>query len=531
VSLPVPHGECALLPYQRRWVYDRTRVKAIGKSRQIGITWATAYEAVEVASMRRSEGGMDVYFMSMSREDAAQFIEDCARWIKWLSPAIGELVGASGVEQGDDWFEDEDDERLLTYRIRFPSGFTIYAMPSRPARLRGKKGYAICDEAAQQDIDLWMAAAVGLFVWGGRVSFISTFFGTDNGFYKLVQDIQSGDRAGSYHHVTIHDAVAEGLCERVYRVRGVEYDETCDDAWLAELESDAGEAWDQEFRCIATTGGSTIFARQLIERCLRLSTEECSIFELRGGSEPAVWVNGVQVDSSSKSWSDDDENAALALDRRREVKQWCDRFLAPILERVSGEGPGMSAGCDYGRNHNMSTWIYGRSSRTGVRSVRLVVEIEDLPWPEQDLVSDFILDRFHSVFLSGCGDGVGSGENSTERAKAKTNGKFRVVKITTAWHEPQFNALLKRIQAGAYELPMHFPILVSDLACLHRDGRGRIVAPQIMSKDHRKQKRHADFAYALALFDQAVREGDEKPTPTPPPTRRKNRRPLRTIKL
>ena len=38
-----PDAEVLLLPYQRKWVLDTSRIKIMEKSRQIGISWASAY--------------------------------------------------------------------------------------------------------------------------------------------------------------------------------------------------------------------------------------------------------------------------------------------------------------------------------------------------------------------------------------------------------------------------------------------------------------------------------------------------------
>ncbi|MFA5258090.1 MAG: hypothetical protein WC360_08065, partial [Opitutales bacterium] len=37
-----------LLPYQKRWICDSSRLKLMEKSRQVGMSWAAAYRAVRV---------------------------------------------------------------------------------------------------------------------------------------------------------------------------------------------------------------------------------------------------------------------------------------------------------------------------------------------------------------------------------------------------------------------------------------------------------------------------------------------------
>ena len=55
-----PAADGVLLPYQRRWIADTSRVKVWEKSRRIGATWAEAADAVLTAALAATEGGMDV---------------------------------------------------------------------------------------------------------------------------------------------------------------------------------------------------------------------------------------------------------------------------------------------------------------------------------------------------------------------------------------------------------------------------------------------------------------------------------------
>ena len=42
----IPQNDTLLLPYQKRWILDGSRIKLMEKSRQIGISWASAYSLV-----------------------------------------------------------------------------------------------------------------------------------------------------------------------------------------------------------------------------------------------------------------------------------------------------------------------------------------------------------------------------------------------------------------------------------------------------------------------------------------------------
>ena len=44
--------DAVFLPFQSKWIQDGSRIKLMEKSRQIGISWSTAYGADERAAAR-----------------------------------------------------------------------------------------------------------------------------------------------------------------------------------------------------------------------------------------------------------------------------------------------------------------------------------------------------------------------------------------------------------------------------------------------------------------------------------------------
>ncbi|HTB63805.1 MAG TPA: hypothetical protein VK737_09470, partial [Opitutales bacterium] len=62
------------LPYQKRWIEDRSRLKLLEKSRQVGMSWATAYALVR----RQAEPGarLDAWVASRDETQARLFLED-----------------------------------------------------------------------------------------------------------------------------------------------------------------------------------------------------------------------------------------------------------------------------------------------------------------------------------------------------------------------------------------------------------------------------------------------------------------------
>src|SRR5690606_14613612 len=155
-----------LLPYQQAWVSDSSPVKVCVKSRRIGISWAVACEAVFLASRKRDQGGMDVWYLSQSERDAKEFIRDCATWARvvdlWLSKKGSQAKTATSTRPYTckvRVLSDDGKTSVQATRIKFTSGFRITILPGKnPDVLRGKQGYVIFDEAALLDIDACLRA-------------------------------------------------------------------------------------------------------------------------------------------------------------------------------------------------------------------------------------------------------------------------------------------------------------------------------------------------------------------------------------
>src|SRR6266513_3511042 len=81
------------LLYQLAWILDRSPLKIIEKSRQIGITYADAYDSVIKAST--TIGGLDVWVSSRDEVQSKLYLEDCKYWATFLhlnAIDLGEVV-------------------------------------------------------------------------------------------------------------------------------------------------------------------------------------------------------------------------------------------------------------------------------------------------------------------------------------------------------------------------------------------------------------------------------------------------------
>ena len=77
------------LPYQWRWIQDRSRIKLVEKSRQIGFSWATAYDIVRQQSRKAVK--LDSWISSRDEIQARLFLLDCRKFAGLLNIAASEI--------------------------------------------------------------------------------------------------------------------------------------------------------------------------------------------------------------------------------------------------------------------------------------------------------------------------------------------------------------------------------------------------------------------------------------------------------
>jgi phage FluMu gp28-like protein len=214
-----------LLPYQSRWLADKSQVKVCEKSRRIGLTWAQAADDVLLAA---SASGMEVLYISFNQDMTREYIDACGEWAKRFDAGVRSL--------GEEVLKDGDEREIKAFRIDFAGGNKILALSSRPSNLRGKQGRVVIDEAAfVDDLGEILKAALALLMWGGQVVVISTHNGADNAFNELAQDaLAQFDQA----RISTLDSFCASLVRGASYRYGIAGDFRVDDKELADI---AGE--------------------------------------------------------------------------------------------------------------------------------------------------------------------------------------------------------------------------------------------------------------------------------------------------
>ena len=280
------------IPYQQDWINDTSPLKLADKSRRTGLTFAEAYDATSTRFRRTSPRDMDYWLSSADESAGIEFIEYCSFWAKDLFGAIADYYV--------DHIEDPETKKIATaHCIRCPNGKRIVALTSNPRRFRSKGGDVCLDEIAFHDQPREMLKAAGpVTTWGGSLRLISTHNGEDSSFnqsvkrcrklltalgydpnkpprlaWKLIADAAERQRlmpVYSYHRITIEDAIAQGLLDKINAKRlDVGVDGVSREEFLRECRMKCADeaAFLEEYMCQPSTDASAWLTYALIESC------------------------------------------------------------------------------------------------------------------------------------------------------------------------------------------------------------------------------------------------------------------------
>jgi phage FluMu gp28-like protein len=277
-----PERDVMLLPFQQRWVSDNSRLKLCEKSRQIGLSWCTAYRVVR--QKLRKGARLDAWISSRDEASALLFIEDAKRF--------ADIFGVAAADQGQNVV---DDSGHTAFSLRFANGLRIHSMSSNPDAQSGKRGSRILDEFALHGDPrkLYTIAYPGI-VWGGSLEIFSSHRGTANFFNQLILEARykGNPKKFSLHRVTLQDALAQGFLFKLQQKLPE------DDERLSMDEADyfnfirAGsadeESFQQEFCCVASDDTTAFLTYQLLDACKYQPGEkwELTLDELRQAPDP-----------------------------------------------------------------------------------------------------------------------------------------------------------------------------------------------------------------------------------------------------
>ena len=444
----IPPSEALLLPYQRRWVLDSSRIKIMEKSRQIGISWASAYGLVR----RKSQRGVryDAWVSSRDEIQARLFLDDCKIFAGLLN-LVAEDLGKRVL----------DENGSSSYILKFCGGTKIHSMSSSPDAQAGKRGDRLLDEfALHKDPRKLYAIAYPGITWGGQLEIVSTHRGSRNFFNEIISEIREkgNPKKISLHRVTLEDALNDGFLFRLQQKLppGDERQEMDESDYFDFIRNGCAdeESFQQEYMCVPADDASAFLTYDMIAAC--------------------------EYERNPPNLSDPSD-----------------------LSDLSGQNQALYIGVDVGRNHDLTViWI---NSLEGERHLcRRLICLENLKFSAQEeiLYPFLALPNMRRC----CIDASGLGMQLAERA-AERFGPYRVegVKFTGPVKEALAYPFRACFEDRNIRIPSD-PKLRSDLRAIKKESTA---AGNIRFSADRGENGHSDrfWAGALALHACSGNEG------------------------
>jgi phage FluMu gp28-like protein len=472
-----------LLPYQAKAVSlldGGCQALFVEKSRRIGMTWGLAAYAVLRAGRQKAAGGMDVMYISYSREMTREFIDACAMWARAFNMA------ATAVEETL-FDQDNEDKAINAFRIKFASGFEIMGLSSAPRGLRGKQGVVIIDEAAfVDDLEALLKSAMAFLIWGGQVVVCSTHLGFDNPFNAQIQDILAGRAPYAHMRITLDDALEQGLYQRVALVTGKPWTPEAEAKWRQDILTFYRDNADEELYCVPSMSTGAWLPAPLIEARMTVSTP----------------ILRLELPSNYLHMSRLQQKIAIAP------------FMEELEEALGGldHSPRFAFGFDFARVADLTVGCLLAIEPTLKRRQELVFELRNVPGNEQKEITSKVLEKIRGRLVGAAFDATGMGWTVAEDMGRKYGlredheegaGLVMAVKFTEEWYRLHMPPLKAAFEDDAIAITKDAEHL-SDLRTV-KMVRGIPRVPPTREGEKGK-RRHGDYAIALALAHWASRQ-------------------------
>lgn len=417
------------------------------------------------AAASREAGGDDTWYIGYNQDMAKEFIRDVAFWATHYQLAADEME--------ETVFKDEDKD-ILTFVIRFASGFRVTALSSRPSNLRGKQGSVVIDEAAfHDDLQGLIKAAMALLMWGGKVRIISTHDGDANPFNELVLDCRAKKVPYSLHRIELKSAVQQGLFRRICLSTGREWTTQAEAAWLADMYASYGDHAAEELDVIPSAGSGAWLTRAVIEAVMRV---DIPVVRLTQASDFALLPTHL---------------------REAEILDWCEATLKPLLVSLDANVDHF-LGEDFGRSGDLTCLWPLAQQRTLTLKTPFIVELRNIPFEQQKQIVFYIIDRLPR-FRAGAFDARGNGQYLAEVAMQRYGaGRIAQVMLSTEWYRENMPRLKAGFEDKTLDAPKDADVL-ADLRAI-RMAKGIAKVPDnARTRGADGNDRHGDTAVALAM--------------------------------
>jgi len=211
------HADFGLYPYQRAFLADRSRFRAVLKARQIGFSYLLALDALLEAA-----GGTNAVIVSASQDQADLLIG---------------YAQQHAVKLGLEPLAVSRSELLLE------SGGKVISRPANVRTVQGFSGSLYLDEFAWMPDarKMWEAAVPVIVAVKGRLTVCSTPYDQNSLFYQLMEDPERRYPQFARTRIGLQDAIAQGLPVDAAELRGLfdadAYQRLFELAWFDDAES------------------------------------------------------------------------------------------------------------------------------------------------------------------------------------------------------------------------------------------------------------------------------------------------------
>ncbi len=369
------------------------------KSRQIGMSWTSAYRLVRNHSF--SSSARDSWVSSRDELQAKLFIEDCKKFADIINTASTAVYGKNVLSGAD------------CSSLEFSNGSRIWSLSSNPDAQAGKRGARILDEfALHPDPEKLYAISLPGITWGGNIEIISTHRGQENFFNRLIEEVRFGGNPKniSLHSITLQDALEQGLLQKIKAsaAEGSELLRMNEAQYFDYIKNSCADEsmFMQEYMCRPTSEDDRFLPFELIRRCL-------------------------YADEYKSSW-----------------------------QKISSKVNPLYLGVDVGRTSDLSVfWLLEHSG--DVLYTRDVKALKNMPFAEQEIVLNCYLEN--PSVRRVCIDNTGLGRQFAERALSRYgSARIEPVVFTQASKELMAYPLKHRFEQATVRIPNETEIL-SDL--------------------------------------------------------------------
>ncbi len=407
-----------LLPYQRRWHEDQSKIRFVTKSRRIGWSWGCL--AAEGALEAAQTNGMDQFYMGYNMAMAAENIGDVAFFARAYGLVSRNLSvtkerHSRTVKQADSDVLVDEKKDIYKYKVQFASGHVYEALSSSPWNWRSRQGHARIDEAAfHKNLNEVIKGALAFLMWGGRLDIVSTHNGADSEYAQLEREVVTGNlKDWSYHKVDFDQALKDGLYKRICLINGEIWTQEKEDKFREETYSvyPSKEDADEELGCIPKRGSGVYFSRLLLEHC---HDETIPVLHWQ---QPPEYVTNPK--------------------REQIADKWINDVLKPVIDNLPPDCRSVF-GQDFGRTGDLSVIKVMQEIKTGLWKTGFDLELRNIPFDIQRKIVSYILNNI-PLFHHAKFDARGNGQSHAEAALQEfSEQKIDCVMLTQGWYAEWF---------------------------------------------------------------------------------------------